>query len=249
MEFDWTTFVLEIVNFLILLWILKRFLYQPVLNVIERRQAVIAQSLDEAEKAQHNAAALRQQYENRLADWEKEKEQAREHLREEIAQERERLMAALNTSLGQEREKAQVLEQRRQEELARGFEEQAISNGGKFVARLLSRLSGPELEARMVALLLQDIENLPAERQQELRQQLQESKESIRVVSAFAITDAQRTTLATALSHLVGAVVSPLFSEDPTLLAGLRISVGPWVLRANLKDELEYFTGVPNHAP
>lgn len=249
MEFDWTTFVLEIVNFLILLWILKRFLYQPVLNVIERRQAGIAQSLDEAEKAQHNAAALRQQYENRLADWEKEKEQAREHLREEIAQERERLMAALHTSLRQEREKAQVLEQRRQEELVRGFEEQAISHGGKFVARLLSRLSGPELEARLVALLLQDLENLPAERQQGLRQQLQENRESIRVVSAFAITDAQRSALTTALSRLVGTASFPLFSEDPDLLAGVRISAGPWVLRANIEDELAYFTGEPNHAP
>ena len=40
MQFDWTTFVLEVLNFLVLLWILKRFLYQPVLDVLDARQAL-----------------------------------------------------------------------------------------------------------------------------------------------------------------------------------------------------------------
>ena len=39
MELDWTTFILEIINFLVLVWILHRFLYQPVMNVIAQRRA------------------------------------------------------------------------------------------------------------------------------------------------------------------------------------------------------------------
>lgn len=39
MQIDWTTFVLEIVNFLALVWLLKRFLYTPVLDVLARRRA------------------------------------------------------------------------------------------------------------------------------------------------------------------------------------------------------------------
>ena len=41
MEVDWTTFALEIINFLILVWILKRFFYHPVLDIIARRRICI----------------------------------------------------------------------------------------------------------------------------------------------------------------------------------------------------------------
>lgn len=41
MDFDWTTFILEIINFLILIWILKHFLYRPVLKVISERRSGI----------------------------------------------------------------------------------------------------------------------------------------------------------------------------------------------------------------
>ena len=48
MELNWSTFVLEILNFLVLVWILKRFLYKPVLAVIARRREGIEKSLAEA---------------------------------------------------------------------------------------------------------------------------------------------------------------------------------------------------------
>ena len=75
MELDWTTFVLELFNFVVLIWILKRFLYQPVLDVIERRRLNIENTLAEADNRQREANALREQYEQRLADWEQDHDQ------------------------------------------------------------------------------------------------------------------------------------------------------------------------------
>ena len=49
MELDWTTFILELVNFVVLVWILNRFLYRPVMNVIDQRKAAIQRTLAEAE--------------------------------------------------------------------------------------------------------------------------------------------------------------------------------------------------------
>ena len=48
MEMDWSTFILEIINFLILVWILKRFLYRPILEVIARRREGVEKTLSEA---------------------------------------------------------------------------------------------------------------------------------------------------------------------------------------------------------
>ena len=49
MEFDWTTFALEALNFLVLVWLLKRFFYRPVLAVIEARRAETAKTIADAE--------------------------------------------------------------------------------------------------------------------------------------------------------------------------------------------------------
>ena len=57
MELSWSTFALEIVNFLVLVWILKHFLYKPVMDVIARRRADIESTLADAKTAQDEADA------------------------------------------------------------------------------------------------------------------------------------------------------------------------------------------------
>ena len=69
MEFDWTTFALEIINFLILVWILKRFLYRPVLDVIARRRAGVEKTLADAKRIEAEAGELKQRCECELAQW------------------------------------------------------------------------------------------------------------------------------------------------------------------------------------
>ena len=148
MELNWTTFILELINFVVLIWILNRFLYRPVMNVIAQRKAAIQKTLSEAETTRSDAQALQSQYENRLTEWEQEREKARGQLRDEISAERNRLLEDLRAELDQEREKAAAVEQRRLKDFAQQAEASAIALGGTFVSRLLSRLGGPELEGR-----------------------------------------------------------------------------------------------------
>lgn len=242
MELNWSTFVLEIINFLILVWILKRFLYKPVLDVIARRRAGIEQTMAEAESLRHEAQAMQTQYKNRLSDWEKEKQTAHEALRNELNAERSRRMAALEESLERERHKARAAEQQRLEELMRSNETVALEQAGQFVSRLFSRLTGPELEARLVELLLDELAGLPAQRQEALRAAAASMKEPITVTSAYPLDAAQRQALEQAFGQVLGEVpVRWKFHEDPQLMAGLRISIGPWMLGVNLQDELSYF--------
>ena len=68
MLIDWFTVVAEVVNFLILMWLLQHFLYQPVLDAIDAREQRIANQMQAAEQAQANAAAERNEYERRPAE-------------------------------------------------------------------------------------------------------------------------------------------------------------------------------------
>jgi F-type H+-transporting ATPase subunit b len=247
-ELNWSTFVLEIINFLVLIWILTRFLYKPILNSIRERKANIEKAVSAAEQIRTDAEALRKQQQARLAEWEREKERAKSQLLEHIHAERTRLMSLLRTSLEEEREKTRALEERRVKEALQRAEETAIVQSGQFVTGLLARLAGPQLEALIIDLFLQDLQELPADQLQAIQTGLSGTESPIRVTSAHPLTTSLRESLSGALQKAVGERRSCEFLEDNRLMAGLRVSIGPWMLRANLQDELQFFTEVGLHA-
>ena len=59
MSIDWITVAAQIANFLVLVWLLKRFLYRPILDGIDAREAEIAARMGEAAKAREKAEAIR----------------------------------------------------------------------------------------------------------------------------------------------------------------------------------------------
>lgn len=240
MELNWTTFLLELVNFLVLVWILKRFLYRPVQEVIARRRAGIERTLADAKDLRESADALRHQYESRLADWEQERRLAREALIREIEAERTRRRAELQAGLDKEREKERVVEERRHVGALRELERTALAQGASFAARLLSAVAGPDTETRLIEQVIADLQQLPASRAAALRNPQAEVKQ-ILVASAFPLTEGQRLRLTQVLSSLTGNTPPVRFEEDSSLIAGLHIGIGPWILAANIRDELQGF--------
>ncbi len=241
MELNWTTFILEIINFLVLMWLLQHFLYKPVLAVIARRRAAIEQSLEDAKKMRAEADALQQRYEGRLGDWEQQRQQARAKLQQEIEEERKRLQQELQQEIEEKQKKAETAAERQRQERALKAEQTAFAHGARFATRLLEAAAGPEVEEKLLELLVSELQKLPEERLAALRGGQAGTPAEIRVSSAFALADDQRGRLRKALAAAMQADVTLHFEQDPELLAGLRITIGAWVLGANLKDELQGF--------
>ena len=239
MELNWSTFVLEIINFLVLVWILQHFFYKPVLAVIARRRAAIDKTVTDARALQADAEKLQSQYRQRLADWEKERRRAREELAGEIEAERTRRLADLQSQLEQEREKAEVTAQRRQADATHKAEEAAMLQAAGFASRLLGAVASPELEQRLVDLLLEQLARLPEERVAALRNSCGRTSEAILVSSVWPLSEGQRQRLQEALYTTLALDMPIRFEQDRALLAGLRIGIGAWVLGANLQDELK----------
>lgn len=72
MTIDPFTFALEIVNFLVLLWLLHRFLYRPIQEAIAERRQALNQEIVTAQQREQEALALKSQFEQSVADWEQE---------------------------------------------------------------------------------------------------------------------------------------------------------------------------------
>ena len=247
MQFDLTTFALEVLNFLVLVWLLKRFFYQPVLAVIEARRAAGAAILDEAQASQRAADAMKAQCEAQLLQADQKRAAATAALEGELAAERARRLAALESELTLERKRHAALAAQQAEQRAGALEREALALAARFSARLLDRVAGPELEARLADLALADLPLLAPERLEALRAALLLPGVNVRVVSAHALDAARRVAFSDALGRLAGRPPDIAFSEDPALKAGVSIMAGAWVLMANLRDELGFFASSFEH--
>lgn len=241
MELNWSTFVFEIINFLVLVWILKRFLYQPVLNIIARRREAVEKQLADAKQQHAEADILKLQYEHRLADWEQERQKVTDKLMHEIANTRLQQLKKLNAELAQQEEKTRVARARKNKQLMREVEQRALQQGAKFASRLLAEAAGPELENRLFDLLLDDLGALSTDQIDIINNKWGESPEHILVTSAYPLTEDKRQQLEQTLSAVTGLSSAVHYQQDEKLLAGLNIAIGSWVLQLNVRDELRGF--------
>jgi F-type H+-transporting ATPase subunit b len=243
MGLDWSTFVLEIVNFLVLVWILKRFLYRPVLAVLAERRSRVEQVLAEARAAEERAGALKNQFESRLADWEQEKTAARERLAAELALERERHLESLAQALNEERERSAAQDAHRQEILRRELVAEAGTEARQFASRLLGRVAGPELEARLVDLFIEELAALPEERLSALRAGQHGQGQGV-FATAYPLPDAERRRLTSAIEARLRMRGQFDFVQDGSLLAGVRLTLGAWQLDFSLAGELGVYAEI-----
>ena len=239
--FDTTTFVFEIINFLVLIWILQHFFYKPIRNVISRRQTAIQASIDQARTLEAEAQSLRGRYEGRLEDWEQEKAVGRRDFKNEMIAARERALAEIAAELAGEREKAEAIEAKRRVDYQRHYQRLCMAQSARFAARLLGELAGPELEGRLFRMALSRLDALPAATLDGLRIACEATPEEAQVVTAYHLAPDDRVQLQQRLDQVLGMPVRCRYRQDPALLAGLSVTLGPWVFQANLRDELAAF--------
>ena len=111
------TLIAQIINFVILLAILAKFAWKPIMKALEERESRIAGDLANAEKERETAEKLRQEYQQQLADARvqaqsiidkatKLAEQTKDQILEEARAENARLLKAAEEQIAVERERA-----------------------------------------------------------------------------------------------------------------------------------------------
>lgn len=241
MELSWTTFVLEIINFLVLLWILKRFLYKPVLEVINKRQAKVEETLQKAKELSANADSLQKRYETRLIDWEKERLQARHSLAQELQIERRKGLNKLMQELQQEREKAKASKEQRRADERNEMEKKALTHAAQFASLLLKKGSTETTQKHLFDLAIKQLKELPKEKLASLKARYFRTTEAVSINTGFSLDEEQQEELIDVLKKILPFTPSFEFKVNPDLIAGIRIAIGGWVIGLNLRDELEGF--------
>lgn len=233
MHVDGWTLLLQAINFLILVWLLRRFLYRPVLAVIAERQAATDGVRAKAEQLRREAESLRQGVEDEraaiarerdrmLADARADAEAERAALLEKTRAQADLAAAAARTALEDERGKALAGLQGRAAKLA------TVVAGRLLRAAAAGGMDGPFLESAC-----RSVEALPEPQRQALAGE--ESPVRVRLV-ASAPLDGDG--CAARLSRALGRPVALSVGQDPGLIAGVELHFPHSVLRHSWKQAL-----------
>lgn len=245
MQFNWSTFFIEIINFLILLWVLKRLFYTPITKVISQRKQEIQDSLDKAEQLKNDAQELEKKYQNRVKYWEDEKEEKRKVLEQELEELKYKKLEALKESLMKEKERIKSLERRRIQKQIETNLREALGLAAQFSTKFLKTFADKELEEKVVSVFIETLPRFPKEQFQKLELEFSDKKIPILVESAYPLHKEQRQTISNHFSNIFDKKkIGVTFDHNPNLLAGLCITIGSMVLQANLQNELKFFTEV-----
>ncbi len=238
MSIDWVTVVAQIGNFLVLVWLLKRFLYKPILNGIDAREAEIATQMGEAEVAQKKAAAAEaaflEQKQKLLADNSAHAEQ----IREQAEQEKEALLAATRKKLEQEKQDWQAHLQAEREAFIKELHLASADTLYQLVRQALRDLADEDLEARIALNVMSRLEPLS----QELGSAAGRAEQAIATTHAPLPKNTQER-LRDALERLAPGL--PLsFTTDASQAPGLILRIGSVQVAWTVDSYTDELTGL-----
>jgi F-type H+-transporting ATPase subunit b len=229
MHFDWSTLVLQTVNVLVLLWLLRRFLFRPVVAIIAERKNAAEKLLADAAAARDRALAATEQAAQQekalaadsdriMADARAAAETDRAALLERAKTEATQVLDAVQVSVDQERGQAR-----------RELEVEARHLAVAIASRLLGRVPAQAVNAA----LLESLGALSADEWHALAGPGQ----TLEVVTATALDAATQAGCTEIVRQRLGCAVR--FGTDPSLIAGLELR-GPHArLENNWRADLD----------
>lgn len=92
MLIDWFTVIAQTLNFLILVWLMKRYLYKPILHAIDQREKLIAKELADAAATQSDAQKEREEFHQKNESFDQQRAALMSKATNEAKAERQRLL-------------------------------------------------------------------------------------------------------------------------------------------------------------
>jgi F-type H+-transporting ATPase subunit b len=226
MLIDWFTVAAQAVNFLVLVWLLQRFLYKPILHAMETREQTIASQLSEAEKQKVEAEAESMKFRQAREQFEKEKqalwhtvetdaEVARQRLREEIRREIETTRVKWRETLDDEQTAFKA-------ELDQSICQEVLS----IAQNVLTDLAGTEIEERIAANFIRRLEELSPDEKQKLLSILDQNKQPAVIRTGFELPPQTRDAVEEAVARLKPTGAHPVIRYEivPELVGGIELA-------------------------
>lgn len=237
MLLDWFTVGAQIVNFVILVWLMKHFLYQPILTAIDAREKKIAAELARADEISQAATDAKKEFDGKNAEFD---------------QQRKQLMTDAITAANDEgkrleeeaRRRADTFEQKQQATVHDKLQEQLTSLRTTTQKELfaiskdaLRDLADTDIEAHMVKTFSKQLHAMPDEQKQTLQKAINAGE--LTISSSHTLSTEQQSLLRSDVQQCLDIKTDILFNEKPGLISGIELKAGGMKLGWNIADYID----------
>ena len=231
MTFDWATFLFQLVNLIVLLAILKHFLFRPVAQIIAARKAEISAALAEAEDARSRAEAATEAARAEADRTASARQDVLARAREDAAAERERLLKEARAEAGRLIETARSKAADTLKEAETAALTRACNLAEAIAARALAALPAPPTTAGFTARLAETVAAMSARDRKDLI-----GAGDLRLVSAHPLTEEEKKDVYARIPELASAGTE--IAVDPELIAGLELRSASGTIHNSLAHDL-----------
>jgi F-type H+-transporting ATPase subunit b len=238
MLIDWFTVGAQALNFLILVWLLKHFLYKPILNAIDAREKRIAAELADADAKKAEAQKDRDEFQHKNEAFDQQRAALLSKATDEAKSERQRL-------LDEARKAADALSAKRQESLKNEAHNlnQAISRRTQrevfaIARKALADLATTSLEERLGEVFTRRLHTMDGSAKAGLAEALKKASDPALVRSAYALPAEQRAAIQNALNETFSAEIRVRFETAPDLVSGIELTTNGQKVGWSIADYL-----------
>lgn len=239
MLIDWFTVVAQIINFLILVWLLKRFLYQPLLNAIDAREKCIALKITDADEQKAEAEKERNAYQRKNELFEQQRSAHMNRVTEAAKIERAQLLDAARQESDDLRAKLQLGLKEEQRSLKEELSHQVRQEVFAIVRNALFDLAETNLEEHMIDIFLGRLRNLSGTQIAELKLAFMASPSPLLVRTAFKLSAQKCSIIKRVISEVLGQEKQVDFDITPDLISGIEISFNGQKIAWSMADYLD----------
>tara|TARA_R110001583_G_scaffold81253_2_gene217029 strand:+ start:59881 stop:60738 length:858 start_codon:yes stop_codon:yes gene_type:complete len=238
MLIDWFTVIAQLINFLLLVWLLKHFLYGPILKTIDEREKRIADELADADSKKAEAELQCDEFQAKNTEFDKQRSANMEKVSEDAKTESKRLLDAVRQESDALRSKLELSLKNEQLSLQHSLSKRAKEEVFAIVNKVLRDLAGTDLEARMAVVFVKQLNELSDDEKASFELAFDGLNEPLMVHSAFDLSKKQVSLIKNALNKLLGEDLEVQFSTDPDVTSGIEINAHGQKIGWSLADYL-----------
>jgi len=238
MLIDWFTVGAQVLNFLILVWLLKRFLYKPILNAIDAREKRIAAELADADAKKTEAQKERDDFQSKNKVFDEQRSALLGKAADEAKVERERLLDEARKAAESLRAAQATALRNDQKRLGSEITRLAKDEVFGIARKTLADLATVSLEERVGEVFTRRLREMDGKGKELLGAALKSSSEPAVVRSAFDLGAAQKAAIQNALNETFSAEIRIRFETSPDLISGIELTANGQKVAWSIADYL-----------
>lgn len=243
MLIDTFTVVAQIINFLILVWLLKRYLYKPILKALDEREKKIAFELSEGTKMKAEAQEERDEFQRKNELFDKEAKELKAKVNREVAVEKNILLEELRKEAESTRSKYMESllseHQNLNQEITRKVQEDVFA----IARKTLSELADTNLEESIIQVFVRRLKTLGNIEKEKLLAAIGSSNNAL-IISAFEVSISNKAVIESAVNSVLASELSFRYETAPDIVSGIELVVGGYKLSWNISD---YISSLENN--